>query len=160
MLAFACQGLPFWHQKSIQKSCCFMSPCRTSVVRFYDDFMRKLDLGPLQNQAGAEIASKIFKSPQCCQQVHGFCPDVEGFIRDLFLYSSSGQSPWAFWIDVGSHLVSFFYKFWNPFDFISLSIDRQQTVIKTARPKMGGGSVTPHGVFNNWFGVGSMRRSL
>ena len=36
-----------------------------------------------------------------------FFPDVEGFIRDLFLYSSSGQSPCAFWIDVGSHLVSF-----------------------------------------------------
>ena len=118
MLAFACQGLPFWHQKSIQKSCCFMSPCRTSVVRFYDDFMRKLDLGPLQNQAGAKIAFKIFKSPQCCQQVHGFFQMWRVLFATCFFtallgnplahFGSMSVLIWfPFFINSGIHLILF-----------------------------------------------------
>ena len=54
MLAFTSQGLPFWHQNSIPKSCVSKTPS-WDFFWFYVDLTRKLSmLGPFQNPAGTK----------------------------------------------------------------------------------------------------------
>ena len=90
---FAHQGLPFWHPKSMQKTCFFKTPTWTPFLMILCWLYAKMvDLGTLKNPVGAKIRPQSTSGAKSSKKNTGAAQIVGSWNRPF----SRIDSDWSF----------------------------------------------------------------